>query len=73
MLEIKQGSFMFWAITAIGILFLSFAPITVLSPLLIVVFGIAFGLLIIVILAPEDFNFLINIYLIGFFIRIFLS
>jgi len=73
MFETKRVDFMFWAITAIGILFLSFASMPILSPILIVLLGVVFGLLIIATFASEDFNFLVNIFLIGVTLRIFLS
>lgn len=56
-----------------GILFLNILPMSALSPVLILLFGIIAGIFIIFILAPEDFRFLFNLYMVSFFIRVFLS
>jgi len=60
-------------IIAAGVLLLNILPMSVLSPILLVLVGIALALFIIFIFAPDDFRFLFNVYLAGFFIRIFLS
>jgi len=54
-------------------LILNTIPMHGLSPILIMLFGIILGILLITLFAPEDFNFLLHVYLIGFILRIFLS
>lgn len=71
LLAVKNKNFIILAIAAI--LFINIIPITALSPVLILLFGITAGLVIISIFAPEDFNFLLRIYLLGFLTRVFLS
>lgn len=50
-----------------------FMPLPLLSPILILLFGIMLSILVISVFAPEDFRFLFNIFLLGFFVRAFLS
>lgn len=58
----------------IAILFVAgIMPMHLLSPVLIVLFGVMLGILIISVFSPEDFNFLFAIYAIGFGARLFLS
>ncbi len=56
-----------------GIILLNIIPMPVLSPIMILLLGLMAGILIIFIFVPEDFNFLLKIFLIGFSIRAFLS
>jgi hypothetical protein len=56
-----------------GVILLNIVPAPVLSPIFIMIAGAALGILTISIFAPEDFNFLLKIFLIGFGIRVFLS
>lgn len=56
-----------------SVLFLNIIPISILSPILILLFGIVLGLLIISTFAPDDFNFLLNFFLIGLVARVLLS
>ncbi len=69
---IKDKNPVFWMITA-GVLFLTFMPMPLISPLLILLLGILAGLSIVAMLAPDDFNFLFGLYLAGFAIRAFLA
>ena len=68
---IQKRNFIIFAIA--GILFLNIVPFPALSPILILLFSLISGVLIISIFAPEDFNFLLNLYLIGSFLRFFLG
>ena len=70
-LTIRDRNFIILLI--IGVLVSNIIPMPVLSPILIILFGLMLGILIIFIFAHEDFNFLLNIFLIGLLIRIFLS
>ncbi|MDP8230790.1 MAG: glycosyltransferase family 39 protein [Candidatus Gorgyraea atricola] len=68
---IEKRSFII--LTIVGSLFLNFIPLPALSPILIVLFGLLLGIFIIAIFAHEDFNFLFNLFAIGFILRLFLS
>lgn len=63
--------FIFFAIAAVVIF--NVIPMSVLSPILIILIGLAVGIAIICIFIYDDIKYLLNIFLIGFGIRIFLS
>ncbi|MFC1621045.1 glycosyltransferase family 39 protein [Candidatus Omnitrophota bacterium] len=56
-----------------GVVLFHILPSHIFSPIFIFVLGLALGLLMITILAPEDFNFLFKLYMAGFFLRVLLS
>ena len=68
----KDKNIILWTGLAIAV-FLPFMPMSVMSPLLILLFGVATGIIVISIFAPDDFNFLSNVYFAGFGIRVFLA
>lgn len=72
MLATRDKRFVFLFIIG-GALFLNYVPMSVLSPILILLLGVFSAILIISIFAPEDFKFLFGFYLLGFVVRIFLS
>jgi len=67
----KEIYFIFFAIIAIFLF--NAMPISVLSPILIILIGLAIGIAIIYIFAYGDASYLLNIFLIGFSLRIFVS
>ena len=70
-MTIKDRNTIFLVI--VGIVFINIIPFSILSPILVLLFGVTLGLLIVAIFVPDDFNFLFGFYLIGFGIRVFLS
>src|SRR3989338_8955749 len=71
-LTIKDRNFLLLLIIG-GVILLNIIPMPVLSPIMIILLGLMAGILIIFIFVPEDFNFLLKIFLIGISIRAFLS
>ena len=70
-IEIKNKKLLFMGF--IGIIFLPIIPLPILSPILLALLGVMLGVFVIAIFAPEDFKFLLNIFLTAFILRIFLS
>lgn len=68
---IKDNRRIFLLIAALFVF--SIMPMYLLSPILIILLGLMLGVLIISVFSPSDFNFLVNIYIVGFAVRIFAS
>jgi len=69
-MSIKNGYFL---LPFIGLaVFLSIMPLSGSAPILIVLSGLLLGIVIVSIFAPDDFNFLLHLFLIAFGVRIFL-
>ncbi|MFC1623855.1 glycosyltransferase family 39 protein [Candidatus Omnitrophota bacterium] len=72
-LTINDKHFVFLLLAIMVAVALSVLPFPAVSPVLILLFGIWIGVLIVSIFAPDDFKYLLNIYLFGFGLRAFLS
>jgi len=68
---VKDKNLIFWSIA--GIVFLNILPMSVSAPVLIFLSGVMVWVLIISVFVPDDINFLLKFFLIGFATRLFLS